>query len=247
MEDFLTTRQTQDILKVDRITIYRMLNDGRLKGTKIGQQWRFSRSDVESLLNGTKLLEDTGKPSDDGTLPVHCLQTIQDLFTAVSQYSAALSNLQGDLITSMSNPCSFCKLFQTDHDLADICRSSRIKFIEQAQNGEKHFTCHAGLHYAGRFVTSDEGIVGLFLVGGYLISGADKWKETSGSHLLEKNGTQKEKILTAFEAVPVLPDNEEDKMDSWAAATAHAFESILQERSSFARRLKKIADLTQIP
>jgi excisionase family DNA binding protein len=247
MEDFLTTRQTQDILKVDRITIYRMLNDGRLKGTKIGQQWRFSRSDVESLLNGTKLLEDTGKSSYDGTLPVHCLQTIQDLFTAVSQYSAVLFNLQGNLITSISNPCSFCKLFYVNPDLADTCHSSRSKFVEQAQNGEKRFTCHAGLHYAGRFVTSGEGVIGLFLVGGYRISGIDKGEEISGSRLLEKNGLHKDMINTAFEAVPVLPHKEEDKMDSWAAATAQAFESILQERSSFARRLKKIADLTQIP
>ena len=34
MTDLLTTRQVQDILKVDRITIYRMLQDGRLKGVK---------------------------------------------------------------------------------------------------------------------------------------------------------------------------------------------------------------------
>jgi excisionase family DNA binding protein len=38
---YLTTRQVQNILQVDRITIYRMLQDGRLKGVKIGQQWRF--------------------------------------------------------------------------------------------------------------------------------------------------------------------------------------------------------------
>ncbi len=52
MDDLLTTKQVQDILKVDRITVYRMLNDGRLKGVKIGQQWRFPAREVERLLSG---------------------------------------------------------------------------------------------------------------------------------------------------------------------------------------------------
>ena len=43
MDVLLTTREVLDMLKVDRITIYRMLQDGRIKGVKIGQQWRFAR------------------------------------------------------------------------------------------------------------------------------------------------------------------------------------------------------------
>ena len=42
MNDLLTTRQIEEILKVDRITIYRMLGDGRLRGFKVGGQWRKS-------------------------------------------------------------------------------------------------------------------------------------------------------------------------------------------------------------
>ena len=49
MDDLLTTRQVQQLLKVDRITVYRMVQDGRLKGIKIGQQWRFPLSEVEHL------------------------------------------------------------------------------------------------------------------------------------------------------------------------------------------------------
>ena len=45
MENYLTTKQVQDLFKVDRITIYRMLQDGRLKGVKIGNQWRCCQQD----------------------------------------------------------------------------------------------------------------------------------------------------------------------------------------------------------
>jgi excisionase family DNA binding protein len=40
MEDLLATRQPQDILQIDRVTIYRMLEDGRLRGVKVGGKWR---------------------------------------------------------------------------------------------------------------------------------------------------------------------------------------------------------------
>ena len=53
MEDLLTTREVQELLHVDRITVYRMLSDGRLKGVKIGQQWRFPAREVDRLLSGT--------------------------------------------------------------------------------------------------------------------------------------------------------------------------------------------------
>src|SRR5512133_263859 len=131
MDDFLTTRQTQELLKVDRITIYRMLNDGRLKGTKIGQQWRFPRLEVERLLNGSGQVE----PSVDSSLPVHCLQTIQDLFATVSQLSAVLLYPHGNFITSISNPCSFCQMSLSSQTTQETCRTSHAKFIEQARDG----------------------------------------------------------------------------------------------------------------
>ncbi|MCA9936705.1 MAG: helix-turn-helix domain-containing protein [Anaerolineales bacterium] len=50
MDDLLTTKQVQDLLQVDRTTVYRMLKDGRITGVKVGQQWRFHRQEVENLL-----------------------------------------------------------------------------------------------------------------------------------------------------------------------------------------------------
>ncbi len=50
VDDLLTTKQLRDLLQVDRITIYRMLYDGRLHGFKVGGQWRFSRQEIEAWL-----------------------------------------------------------------------------------------------------------------------------------------------------------------------------------------------------
>jgi hypothetical protein len=53
-------------------------------------------------------------------------------------------------------------------------------------------------------------------------------------------------LTAAFEQVPVLDSEQQIQLELWTASAATAFESILQERSEFAKRLKKIADLTQI-
>jgi excisionase family DNA binding protein len=242
MDDFLTTRQTQDMLKVDRITIYRMLNDGRLKGTKIGQQWRFPRQEVERLLNGAG----DSEPAVGSSLPVHCLQTIQDLFSTVSQFSAALINPQGELITTISHPCTFCQLYTDSPAVMEACRASRLRFLQQAENGEKRFTCHAGLHYAGRFVHLGGQAAALFIVGGYRQQTADSGTEINRQAFINEGITESD-LNRAYEEAPVLPFEQESKLDTWAEAAAGAFESILQERSAFSHRLKKIADLTQIP
>ena len=47
MADLLTTNQVQTLLKVDRTTIYRMVEQGRLPAIRVGKQWRFSRPEIE--------------------------------------------------------------------------------------------------------------------------------------------------------------------------------------------------------
>ena len=69
IDALLTTRQLQDLLQVDRITIYRMLSDGRLQGFKVGGQWRFSRHAIERWLQEQQSsLAATGPAIDAGEL-----------------------------------------------------------------------------------------------------------------------------------------------------------------------------------
>jgi excisionase family DNA binding protein len=86
MSELLTVKEVQDLLKINRITIYRMLKDGRLTGVKVGHQWRFSRNEIDSLLSGS-----SSKQSEAATaispqvLPIHCVQMIQNVFSEIAQ------------------------------------------------------------------------------------------------------------------------------------------------------------------
>ncbi len=110
MEELLTTRQVLELLKVDRITVYRMLQDGRLKGVKIGQQWRFPQSEVKRLLEGEPFCEPADALAPNPNFPTHCVQAIQDLFSDVSQIGALILDRSGEPVTEMSGPRAFCRL-----------------------------------------------------------------------------------------------------------------------------------------
>jgi len=48
---FLTTEEVIDVLRVNSRTVYRLIQTGDLPAVRVGRQWRFRRTDLESWLN----------------------------------------------------------------------------------------------------------------------------------------------------------------------------------------------------
>jgi len=57
-EELLTLPQAIDLLQTTRQTFYRWLKAGRIKGMKIGRQWRFRKADIERFLAGRPAVVD---------------------------------------------------------------------------------------------------------------------------------------------------------------------------------------------
>jgi excisionase family DNA binding protein len=252
MDEILTARQVQNILKVDRITIYRMLQDGRLKGIKVGAQWRFTRQEVERLLSGdnsapTTSVEETPSEATPG-FPTHCVQTIQDLFSAVSQISALVVDTAGEPLTHPSSPCAFCQLVQQSPDGLEACQASWREIARQALTGRKFFTCHAGVQYMAAPFTDDEKPVGFFLAGEFYWQTPDAGEENGRMQRLAKTGQiPLEKLQQEKRSVPVIDPSMHTRAESWPFTAARAIQGILQERGRYMTRLQQIATLTQIP
>jgi excisionase family DNA binding protein/YgiT-type zinc finger domain-containing protein len=49
--NLLNVSETADLLRISNQSVYNMLKDGRLKAVKTGREWRFKRSDIESVLH----------------------------------------------------------------------------------------------------------------------------------------------------------------------------------------------------
>lgn len=252
MNDLLTSRQVQDILKVDRITIYRMLNDGRLKGVKIGQQWRFHLGDVERLLGINAPGEESIPQNYDSTFPAHCVQTIQDLFAEVSQISAVVIDMQGNPLTSISHPTAFCQVLLSSPNGANACRASWQSFASASAaidgtTGSQFFTCFAGLQYIGAPIMEKDTQIGLFLAGQFYWQPPDPREEAQRiRRLAAAHGVALQDLQAAAQKIPVIEPDQHPRVESWPFTAARAVQSILHERLGFMERLQQIANLTQM-
>ena len=253
MTDLLTTRQVQDMLQVDRITVYRMLQDGRLKGVKIGQQWRFPQDEVDRLTGARQPLAQAAAPlagmacSPDPNFPAHCVQAIQDLFAEVGQVSAIMIDMQGQPLTQPSRPVQFCQLLQATPTGLALAQTAWHDFAAASLLGNKFFTCPFGLQYIGAPVLDREGQIGLFLAGPFY------WQPPNPREKVERiqrlapaYGVSVAELTQAAAAIPVIEASQHERVEGWPAAAARAIMSILHERINFMDRLQQIASLTQI-
>jgi excisionase family DNA binding protein len=247
MDELLTARDVQEILKVDRITIYRMVNDGRLKGSKIGQQWRFLRRDIERLLGNEPTPEDVAPVELTANFPTHCVQTIQDLFSDVSQTSALIVDTQGEPLTQVTHACSFCQVMLQSPSGQEACRATWRAISDEASAGGKFFTCHAGIQYIAAPVVDGEKTVAFFLTGQFhwqapdARENAERLRRLASSHHLPL-----EQLQQTAANVPVIDPDEQARVETWPEKAARAVQSILHERIGFITRLQQISTLTKI-
>jgi excisionase family DNA binding protein len=55
VSEYLTPRQVAEVLSVDRLTVYRMIHDGRLAASRVGKRGlRVSREAVAAVLRPVK-------------------------------------------------------------------------------------------------------------------------------------------------------------------------------------------------
>ena len=102
MADLLTTKELQEILNIDRTTIYRMAESGRVPAVKVGNQWRFPKQQIEAWLQRQAVATlPIGEPLADGNgedwqlFPQECVQLIQDSFADALGVMILVTDLQG--------------------------------------------------------------------------------------------------------------------------------------------------------
>ena len=64
MNDVLSVREVAQYLKLNEQTVYRLAREGKLPASKIGKQWRFSRREIEALIQEHRQSRDGGQGSD---------------------------------------------------------------------------------------------------------------------------------------------------------------------------------------
>ncbi len=247
MDDLLTTKQLLDLLQIDRTTVYRMLNDGRLTGVKIGGQWRFSRKEVEALISGQRPAEQKAAGITPDILPVHCLQAIQRVFAEVASVGAITAAPDGRPLTEMSNACKFCQLIVASPSGREACIASWRRLAEQPDDRPEFMSCHAGLQYARARIEVGGTLVGL-LVAGQFYAKAPSAREELGriARLAKEHDLDGAELADAARGLPVLDERMRERIADWLQEVAHTFEEVGRERAELMGRLRRIAEITTL-
>jgi excisionase family DNA binding protein len=250
MDDLLTASEVQELLKIDRTTVYRMLKDGRLAGVKIGRQWRFPRRALDALLSGAPAAPPVvaanpptlvaSPPPRSDSLPLHCVQAIQDVFADLAGVGALTTAPDGTPLTAVSNGCRFCALVQSSPAGRAACRAEWANLAANSKAEPQVARCHTGLNYL--FARIDVAgqpaamlVAGQFRQAGQLID---------LDSISARYGLDPQALAVTFAEVPQPDTASAIRISSGLQKVAHTFTVIAQERVAMIDRLRHIAALS---
>lgn len=248
MSDLLTSKQVQDLLQVDRVTIYRMLNDGRLTGVKIGNQWRFPKAEIGRLL-GIETPEKEQDPEFTAVtdFPSDCVQRVQEIFAGILGIGAVAVSTSGEPLTEPTYSNPFCRLILSTPEGRAACKSSWRKIALKKTGNIPLGICHAGLSYMRSEILADEKIAAWLVSGQFRIAGnSEPFTEDDLLRLADKFKIPLSKLKKAEQQIPELKISQLEKVQEWTPKVANTVQSILCERSDLVNRLKHIAEISTI-
>jgi excisionase family DNA binding protein len=247
VDTLLTARQVQELLNVDRTTIYRMLKDGRLTGVKVGQHWRFASQEVNDILTGTVRISEPERPLPTNALPLHCMQPVQDVFAEIAEVGAVTADKDGNALTRISNSCDFCKLIMGSDEGRAACNESWRKLVSQEDVAPEFTTCHAGLQYARARIEVRGELLAILVAGQFYVQEPDAEEEKKRIEGLAKKYRISPDLLTqASKQISVLDDRKIPQISGWIERVAKTFEQISSERVNLMGRLRQIAEMSVI-
>lgn len=191
MSELLTTHQLQELIHVDRSTIYRMAEDGRLPAVKVGRQWRFPADAIderfgvsppEASPTGAPPLAPVG-PIDNGELSEliapAVLQAVADLAGELLGTMAVVTDLDGVPLTEVANPCGLYSAIATSPTAMACCVAGWASLAAAPDLDPRLRPSHLGFLCARTFVRHGDRLAGMVIAGGIR---PDEWPP-SDEHL----------------------------------------------------------------
>jgi len=267
MADLLTTRQVQDILQVDRTTIYRLVDGGRLPAIRVGKQWRFDRAETERWLHSQAVLPASNaaaaiaaaavtaaapptavaRPAGhlSELLPLQCSQMIQDAFADALGVMIVVTDMQGQPVTQVSNACGLYNAVMGDQAAIARCIANWQKLAGAAMLEPRFAPSDLELLCARGLIRGGNELKGMVFVGGIA---PDAWPPTAAqiAAIAEHFGLEPDYIAANIEAVHRLDKAGRDKVLQFVQRIADIFAHILEDRNALYSRLQAIASLTAL-
>jgi excisionase family DNA binding protein len=191
MQSLLSARQVQDVLHIDRSTVYRMAEDGRLPAIRVGKQWRFPAQDIYALVS------QEAPPVNTSPLDPDVSAAIADLSADLLGVMLVVTDMDGHPITPIANPCQWMLDHADDPTVVPTCIAEWQQLADD-HNMEPQFQAgQLGFECARAFVRSGRELVGMVLAGG--ISPEREHR----TDLYDLSSTQRRDVLDALPRIAV--------------------------------------------
>lgn len=261
MPEMLTAKDMQGLLHVDRSTIYRMAEAGQLPAVKVGKQWRFpgdlvstwlhvqTDKDLTGWVNLSGLAASKGDLASNGdlasTLPLDCVQLIQDAFAEALGVMLVVADLDGQPVTRVSNPCPLYHLLAESDGGHALCHDKWRELGQVPALEPRFMPGFGGLLCTRALVRMGNELKGMVVVFG--VAPPD-WPPAAPAiqELANALGVPAERLQSALDSVFVLSPDEQRKVLVTVQRIADILAHIGSERLALLNRLASIAQLSTI-
>ncbi|HSM02521.1 MAG TPA: helix-turn-helix domain-containing protein [Acidimicrobiia bacterium] len=236
---YLTTRDLQELIRVDKSTIYRMADAGRLPAIKVGRQWRFPEDAVMAWLGAAA-------PGDGATVhaapgladlvPAPIAQAIADLAAEAMGVMVVITDMDGRPLTEVTNPCGLYRAVAKEPGVLSRCVEMWAHYGAVPDLVPRFGPSEFGFLCARAFVRREAELLGMIIAGGVapadwppqdsqiaaMAAGFGIPMETVANHIEDVYQlTQEERVhvLTVLPRIGVLISELAQQRDLQAAAT----------------------------
>ena len=245
MVTYLTARDLEELIRVDKSTIYRMAEDGRLPAVKVGRQWRFPEDAVMGWLG-----------IDTGGAVMRIEHNLRDLVTpgvatAVAVLAAAamgvmvvVTDMDGRPLTPVANPCGLFNAVAADPAILPRCISSWQKYASAPDLVPRFGPSEFGFLCARAFVRRDTRLLGMVIAGGVA---PDAWPPapSTARAITTGLGVAEEVFADHADEVYHLAHSEQARLLGLLPRVALLVSQIADEAGAVAGKLSAIAELAE--
>lgn len=184
------------MLHVDRSTVYRMAEDGRLPAIKVGRQWRFPADRITALLEDGVLagvadaapadIADDASSADLIALPSLAEPTVSVDGSFIQAADAVLAvagdllgvmmvvtDMNGGPLTRVANPCDWFADRAEDPEVVSACSAEWQSMADDPDLAPRFRTGVLGFQCARAFIRSGTSLIGMVLAGGIAPESSD--------------------------------------------------------------------------
>ena len=264
MHDLLTTQQMEDLLMVDRTTIYRMAKRGDLPAIRVGNQWRFPREEIDAWMakrSGRALAGAPGVGSgkkhptsrqavqsgDESPpvemFPLECVQMIQDTYADLMGATIIVTDPSGNPITRASNPAGLVdEVLQTPEGRA-YYRQFWSEMGSDPTLQSRFVEDVLGLSWARGLVRDGKEIQALAIVGAVA---PELWPPNPDAiqKACYETGVSENRLRPHFNEANRLDAQARRRLLPFVQRIGDILGHILEERMGFVARMQRIAELT---